>query len=287
MADTLGQADIRGENIDKIVTGFALQSFKLKQVCMLQNSTNWKESFFQETASELTVTDSGTGFSVKGVPRLAGFPNLNPSWTKASSYHIKHAGEATISLEDVKTSEFDVMARTLLRVGRAIAFSVDNAIYDVITADASTNTVAAADTWDSATVANRDPVGDILTAIKLCSIDNYDVLENGYLLVAPLAFSNLMRNASVIKHPTFVSGIMQNGRRGNLLGLTILESNSIDADEACVMKGQEAVTYKTAEALTTRTIEEPGIKWTIRAWEIGITMVKNPEAICIITNTDL
>lgn len=286
MADQIGMEDIRGEKIDSAVKGFALQSFKLKQVCMLASSSDWKESYYKETSAELTATDTGTGFAVKGVARLSAFPNLEPSWTKTSSYHVKHAGEAVISWEDYLTSAIDVSARTLLRVGRAVAYSVDNAIYDVITADASVNTAAAVATWDNATVANRDPIQDILHGIEYCAVDNYDVLENGYILMNPENYTNLIMNQKVIQNPSFKSGVMENGKRGEICGLKIIVSNSIDADEVCILKGQEAVTYKTAEPLKTALIKDEGVKWQVRAWEIGITMVTNPEAIHIITNTE-
>lgn len=281
---TLQQHELRAENIDKAVKGFGLMSFKLKQVCMLQKSTSWKETYYKETAAELTA--AGETFNIKGVARLAAFPNLEPSWTKASSYHVKHAGEAVISWEDYSTNEIDVYARTLLRVGRAIAYSVDNAIYDVITADASVNTAAASAPWDDAIIANRDPIGDILKGIQYCADDNYDVLENGYILMNPYNYRFLIGNHKVLENPTFKSGVMENGKRGEILGLKIIVSNSIDSDEVCIIKGQEAVTYKTAEPLKTETIRDAGVKYQVRAWEIGITMVTNPEAIHIITNTE-
>jgi hypothetical protein len=286
MADTIGMADIRGQNIDKAVKGFALQEFKLKQVCLVQSSSNWKETYYKETKTELTA--AGNDFSVKGVGRLSAFPNLEPSWTQASSYHLKHAGEAVISWEDATTSAIDVMGRTLLRVARAVAYSVDNAIYDVITADGSVNTLAASDNWDSATVANRDPIGDILHGIEYITVDNYDVLANGYLLVNPENYTNIIMNAKVMQNPTFkAADVVKNGVVGGVCGLKIIVSNSVDADEACIIKGQEAVTYKEAAPLTTATIIDEGISYKIRAWEIGITQVTNPEAIHIITNTEL
>lgn len=285
MADTTGMQDIRGENVERAVKGFALQSFKLKQVCLEQSSSNWQESYYQETASELTATGGG-GFSVKGVGRLSAFPHIAPSWTKQSSYHQKHAGEAYIDYEDSKSSAIDVQARTYLRVARAIAYSVDNAIYDVITADANVNTAAAVATWDSATVADRDPIRDILTGIEYCRIDNYEVQENGYLLLSPTDYTNLMMNSKVVNNPSFEGAdVVQNGVVGRIAGLKIIVSNSIDADEACVIKGKEAVVYKVLDPLKTRLIEDAGIKWQVRAWEIGITQVVNPEAIHIITNT--
>lgn len=285
--DSLMEADIKGEFIDRRVKIFANGLFKLKQVCTLASSSNWKETYYKEAKAELTATDTGTGIAIKGTPRLAAFPNLNPTWEKTSSYHIKHAGEATVSWEDAKTSAIDVMSRTLERVARAIANSVDIAIYDAITADANVNTLAAEANWDSATIGNRNPIADILHGIEYCSIDNFDILENGYMLMNPENYTNLIMHSDVIKHPTFESGVMQNGRRGNLLGLKIIVSNAIDADEVCLLKGGTAVTYKTAQPLTTATIKNDLISYTIRASEIGITMITAPEAIHIITNTEL
>ena len=285
MADQTGMEDIRGQNIERAVKGFALQEFKLKQVCMVQSSSSWKESYYQETAAELTA-NAGGGFSVKGVGRLSAFPHVAPSWTLQNSYMQKHAAESYIDWEDATTASIDVVARTLLRVARAVAYSVDNAIYDVITANASTNTNAAAATWDSATVADRDPIGDILTGIENCAIDNYNVLENGFILLSPTDYSHLIQNSKVINNPSFkTADVVSNGVVGQVCGLKIIVSNSVDADEACIIKGQEAVTYKVAQPLKVALIEDSGVKWQVRAWEIGITQVTNPEAIDIITNT--
>lgn len=286
MADKIGQADIVGENISKAVTGFALQEFKLKQVCLLQKSNKWKETYYKEAKAELTP--GGETFAVKGVAPLAAFPHLDPSWTKTSSYHIKHAGESFMSVEDAITDAIDVQARTYERVARAVAYSVDIAIYDVITADANVNTLAAAANWDSATVADRDPIADILHGIEYIAVDNYDALRNGYLLVNPENYTNIMMNSKVINNPSFkTADVVSNGVVGQVCGLRIIVSNSIDADEACIIVGQKAVTYKTAVPLTTAVIKDPGVKYKIRAWEIGITMVTNPEAIHIITGTEL
>jgi len=285
MADATGQIDIRGENIDRAVKGFALQEYRLKQVCLVQSSDKWKETYFRETATELSGQASRAG-NLKAVSRLASFPYGEPTWTETSSRHQKHAIEGVVSWEDAKTNSIDVIARTLLRIGRAIAFSVDKAIYNVITSDGSVNTAAASDTWDSATIANRNPIEDILTGIEYISIDNYDALRNGYLLLSPTDYAHLMMNSKVINNPSFKSAdVVSNGVVGQICGLKIIVSNSVDPDEACIIVGQEAVTWKSASPLTTATIYDDGIKYTIRAWEVGIAMVTNPEAIHIITNT--
>lgn len=284
MVETTGMADLRAENVSKIVTAFALQQYKFKELCMVQSSNSWKETYWKETAADLT---GGTGSAVQGVPRLANFPYGEVSWTEASSRHLKHGMEGVISWEDAKTNEVDVIARTLLRIARAVTKSVDTNIYAALTSSAG-NTVATGDTWDSATVANRNPIQDILNAIKLISIDNYDPYTNGHLLLSPKDFANLMGNASIRNAGQFwTNDVTKNGKVGKLLGLTMVVSNNVTADEAMVVIAKEAITWKQAQGLTVNTIEDPGIKYTIRAFEVGTAQVKNPDAVCTITNTQV
>jgi len=284
MADSTGMADLRAENVSRIVTGFALQEYRFKQLCMVQSSNSWKETYFKETAADLT---GGTGSAVQGVPRLAAFPYGEVTFTEASSRHLKHGMEGVISWEDAKTNEIDVIARTLLRIARAVAKSVDANIYSALTTDTG-NTVAASDNWDSATVANRNPIQDILNAIKLIQEDNYDPYTNGFLLLTPKDFANLMGNASIRNAGQFwTSDVTKNGKVGKLLGLTMVVSNNVTADEAMVVIAKEAITWKSAQGLTVKTIEDPGVKFTIRAYEVGTAQVKNPDAVCTITNTQV
>ena len=58
MAEQTGESGLRAENISRIVTGFALQEYRMKQIPMVVSSGAWKETYFQETAADLTA--SGT-----------------------------------------------------------------------------------------------------------------------------------------------------------------------------------------------------------------------------------
>ena len=289
MADTVGQADLRAENVEKIVTGFALQEYRFKQICMISKSSAWQESYYQETAADLT---GGTGSAVKGVPRLANFPYGEVSWTKQSSYLTKYGMEGVISWEDAMTNNIDVIARTLLRIGRAVAKAVDDEIWDVISESQSAsniNSVAitAGDEWDSATIANRDPIQDILNGKKKIAESNYDPDNgSGFLLLSPKDYANLLGNANIRNAGQFYTdAVTKNGRVGQILGLQIIVSNSVTADFALVVIAKEAATWKEANPLTVRTINDPGVKYTIRAWEIGVTQLVNPKAVTLISNT--
>lgn len=289
MADTVGQADLRSENVSRIVTGFALMAYKMKQAVAIQPSNSWKESYYQETAADLT---GGTGSAVKGVPRLANFPHGEASWTIKNSWNLKHGMEGTISYEDEKTNAVDVISRTLLRIARAVTKSVDTEIYNALSESDTPsliNTLAltAGYEWDSATIANRDPIQDILNAKKLLAEDNYDP-DTGELMLflTPKDFANILGNSSVRNAGQFyTSEVTRNGKVGKMLGANIIVSNSVTADKALMCIAKECATWRAAVPLTVVTINDPGIKTTIRAWEIGVTQLTNPQAVCLITNT--
>jgi len=280
MADSTGMADIRAEHFDKIVKGFALQEYKMKQLCMVQNSNAWTETYYKETAADLT---GGTGSAVEGVPRLAAFPYGEVTWTKTSGRNVKHGMEGVLSWEDVKTNNVPMIARTLLRIARAVTKSVDTEIASKILSEAG-NTQAATGTWDNADISLRDPIQDILNAKSLIAIDNYNPDKNGFLLVHPTGYAHLLGNANVRNAGQFYTdSVTRNGVVGKLLGLTVISSNSVTDGGAQVVIAKEACTWKQVSPLKTHTIEDPGIKYTIRAYEVGQIQVTNTNAICSIT----
>ena len=280
MTDVVEEQDLRASAVSRIVTGFALQEYKMKQLCMIQSSNAWTEQYYTETAADLTA---GGEINVKGVPRLANFPYGEVSWTLESGRNIKHAMEGVISYEDVKTNAIDVIARTLLRIARAVASSVDSVITAAVIASAG-NTAPANATWDNAVIADRDPIQDILDAKAEITVDNYNPDKGGYLLVEPVNFAQLLGNANVRNAGQFYTDdVTRNGVVGRICGLTIISSNSVTHGGAQVVIAKEAMTWKSVVGLTVNTIYDPGIKYTIRAFEVGQIQVINPDAMCKIT----
>ena len=287
MVSTTGESVLRDENIERMVKGFALQEFTMKQVVMQMSSSAWQESYFQETAADLTASGTRT---IKGVPRLANFPYGEVSFEKKSAYMQKYAFEGVISWEDEKTNSIDVIARTLLRIARGVAKAVDDEIWDVLSEGQSPSTInsvaiSSGDEWDSATLANRDPIQNMLDARSAIKQANYKIV-NGFLLLSPEDESNLLGNANVRNSGQFYTdAVTKNGVIGRILGLTIIVSNSVTSDFAMVVGNKEAATWRGASPLTVVTIADPGIKKTVRAWEVGVTQLINPKAITLISNT--
>lgn len=285
MADQQGMQDVIGENINRAVKGFALKKFKMKQVLLQQSSDKWTETYYRETAAELTI-GGATGRTLQGTARGATFPHVDPSWTKVQGNHLKFAAEGIVYLEDKLTDAIDVQARTILRVARAIANQEDQYIYTTLTGASGINTSASIDTWDSSTAANRDPIRDILSGVQALDVDNYDALENGFLLISPYDYMSLMMNSKIINNPSFkTADVVSNGKVGQICGLTIIKSTSVDDDEAMIIVGQQAATWKSAQSLTSAVIEDKGVKFIIRSWEFGQCQVTDPEAIHVITDT--
>ena len=287
MAVPVGASDIRGLQIEKTVTGFALQEYVFKQLLINSPTSSWQDRYYQETASDLTNANS----PIEGVPRLANFPYAQVTWAQVNSYMKKHGCETLISWEDANTNDVDVIARSLLRIARAVTRSVDAEIWDVLSESQSavninSVSITAGNEWDSATIANRDPIQDILNAKKEIAEENYNPDRNGYLLLNPKDYANLLGNANIRNAGQFYTDdVTRNGGVGFLLGLKVLVSNNVTADYAMVCIGQEAGTWKEVQPLTTKTIENPGIGFTIRSFEIGAAQLRNPKAVCLISNT--
>lgn len=278
VVEEVGQDTLRAENIDRLVKGFALQKFVMKQLVMTPKSTSWQESYYRETAVELSA--------VSNIPRMARFPAGFHTWEKFSSYMKKAGLETEISWEDGISDNIDVIARSLLRVSRAVVKSVDDTIWNAISENQSaTNiqTLATSAAWDNPTRANRIPHEDIAEAASKIAEQNY---QADFILLSPKDFLFVVTNDYVMdSFDASGPALMQNGKLGRLLGLDVVVSNSVTADYALVGQKKICGTYRIAEALKTHTEIEPGIKWVIRAWEIGTAFVTDPKALCLLTNT--
>ena len=275
----------RKEFIDTAVKAVVKIEEKWKSLCAVDSSSAWTESYFRETNDD--STNGGTGSTIRAVPQYAPFPYFDVTETKVSAVIQKYAGESIISLEAQQNATVPMLQRKIYRLGRKIVYQIDYAIEAQVNTDAGNSVpITAGNEWDSATVANRDPVKDILDAIQTLRVDGIDALNgNGYLIVNGTDYTNIISNSKVINHPTYESGVMANGKVGKLLGLNIVISEVVTAEQAYVLVAKQGLVWKQAEPLKVVTIVDPGKKTTIRAWERGVVQVQAPNEICKITNT--
>lgn len=283
--DTVGQADIRGENISKVVKVWQQKKFKLKPLLLNVKSNKWTETYYKE---DPTILTAGGTRNIKEIGRLSAFPSVERTWLKTSADHYKYGDQGTISMEDILTNAINVQARTINGIVESIVNAEDLAIYAALTGEATTaGTVAAVTEWDNAAVASRDPIQDILRGIQAMTEFNYDAKVGGVLLVNPHDYASLMMNSKVINNPSFkTADVVSNGKVGQVCGLTIVESTTVTDDEAMIIIQSTTATWQSVVGLTTAIIKSEGISTTIRAWEIGQIQITDPYAIYTITGTE-
>lgn len=286
MADTWREADTRKEYIDSAVKAVALDMAKLKTLCTIDTSDAWTESYFRETNDD--STGGGTYSTIAGIPQMAPFPFVQVTETKVSSVVGKYGDETVISLEMQQAATVPMLQRHILRMGRKINWQIDVAIeYAMANSYGNTFAITAGNEWDSATVANRDPVYDFLYGINMLRADGVDALNgNGYIVMNGTDYTNVISNTKILNHPTFKSvSSVENGVVNELVSLKIMVSEAVTAGTAFIVVKGEALVWKQAQALQVVQIEDPGKSTTIRAWERGVVQVHAPNGICKITNT--
>jgi len=277
--------DLQSENIDTAVKAVVKIEEKWKALCAVDSSSSYSESYFRETNDD--STDGLTGSPIAGVPEYAPFPYFDVTETKFSSIIEKYAGEMIISLEAAQYATVPMLQRKIYRLARKLIYQQDVAIEAGVAADfGNTVAITVGSEWDSETIANRNPVKDILDAVQTLRVDGIDALSgNGYIVVNGNDYTNIISNSKVLNHPTYESGVMQNGQVGKLLGLTIVISEATTVDTAYVLVARQGMVWKSAQGLTTKTIVDEGKSTTIRAWERGVFQLQAPNEICKLTNT--
>lgn len=287
MADTSGQADIRGIDIDKLAKGFADEENVFKRVCMVTPTSAREIRFYRKTSGFLDSTDTTaiTASQIANVSERSRPVVVEQSWTRVTKYVRKYFVESPlISEEDIKDSDIDILATNVRDLVRAVARQVDKRIYDVITTD-NGNTTASTAAWDAGS--GQDPIKDLMVAKRLIRVDGYDP-EGAYLLLSPKDHESLItwlistKGSSI---PSFASQHVKDGIVMEILGLKVLVSQNVDADEAAVVVPNRCMTWKTFMPITATTINDPGIGRKIRVWEEGEAIMTDTNACCIITNT--
>lgn len=292
MADTSGMADLRGLDIDKLAKGFADESLVLKNFVTVSSTSAREIRWFQKTAGFLDSTDTTaiTASQIKNVPPKALPVVVEQSWTRQTSYVKKYFVESpTISEEDIKDCDIDVLAGNVRDLVLAVQNQVDSRIYNVLTESLSPSTIqtvgATADGWDD--VATGNPILDLLNAKQMIRAYRYDP-EGAILYINSIEHRNLVNFLISVKGssiPSFSSEKVRDGVVMGLLGLNVVVSENATTDYALVFVPQRAATWKSFMPLTTAMINDPGIGRKIRVWEEGECLLTDPKAVCLITDT--
>lgn len=272
-----GQLTLRKEHVDTVLKNFHLQDFKMIGICNVVKTNADKNTYFDErdSDSQKMTTTGITATTLSKTPRGAEFNVVRHSWEKQSEYPSKHTGTDVILWEDFITDSFNVVARSALRVSRAISLSQDTVIITELNTTTSTHT--ASETWDNADVSLRDPKYDILTSIEKMELNNVDLLNNnGFMVMHPTNKKEALANGAM--GDDYENTVTENGRKERLLGLTLISTKAQTENTVTFGIPKVAMNWYEVSPLKTELKERFGIDFTISAFLYGVPALVNNNA---------
>lgn len=293
MADTAGQAEIRGINIDKLAVGFAEEALVLKNYCNVTKTSAREIRWYKKTAGFLDSSDT-TGITTSHIANTASkaLPVVvNQSWTRTTSYVRNYKVESElISDEDIADSDPDVWGETVRDLVRAVGKQVDVRILEVLGdtlgMGGSVNTASAtADGWND--TATGDPIADINTGIENIRSYSYDVSNLVIYMnqAEEKHLKNYLINVKGSSIPAFASDQVGKAKLMEILGCKIVVSANMSTDTVIMFVPNMACKWKSFMPLKTAIIDYPLIGKKIRVAEEGEALLVHPRAVHVITDT--
>lgn len=297
MADTTGQAEIRGLDINKLATGFAeefpspLRSIIRASKTAAREIRWWKKTTgFIDTADTTDMTASRIGYQAEGsIPEV-----VSQSMTRQTSYvKIFKANSQAISEEDKKDSDPDIYAAHVRDIVRAIQRQVEQRIYDVV-GEASTSgtpnpsdvpTAAATAGWN--TTATCDPYADINAGIESLKLYSYDT-SNIYICMNQAEekwLKNYLVNVKGSSIPGYSSDQLLKQNLMDIGGAKVVVSPLFTTDYVLMITPAAAVWKSFMPQKTKEVFDEILGSYKIVSKESGECLLENPEAAYWITGT--
>lgn len=278
---------IRGLDVDKIAKGFATRTYTFKGECTVADLQGDSIRWYQKTAGTLTAT---TPSNIEISP-LSSPDTIEQQWTRNTSFPKKYMIEGFISEEDIDSADLQVLTVSITDLTQAVVAKVDKAIYNIMTEDSSgtptpdlTPTAASVAAWDADS--GQDPISDILNAVRLIEVQDYDA-ASAVLYLNPFDYQSLLtwlistKGSSI---PGFSSEKVRTGVVLELVGVRIKKSNNVTIDWGLMILPQKACTWRSSKALRATTIVEEMIGTKIRVSESGIAYLTDPKTIVQISN---
>ena len=293
MADSSGQKEIRGIDIDKLAKGFADELLILRKFIGNTKTKAREIRWYQKTAGFLDSVDT-TGITDSQIANTSSktlAPVVEQSWTRQVSYVRKYFVESpTLTEEDIADSDVDVLATNVRDLVRGVENQIDRRIYNVVTENltpVNINTAAAIGTgWDDEV--NGNPIKDLLIAKQKIRAGSYDP-EGAILYINSVENQNLLNWLISVKGssiPGFSSEKVKDGIVLGLLGLRVVVSENATTDYALVFVSKMAATWKSFKSgLHTAIKVDEGIGRKIRVWQWGEAILHDPKAVTLITDT--
>ena len=285
MADKLGQADLNGIQIDKIIKGFEDETFVFKNLLTVTPASNREIRWWSKSGGVLDSTDT-TGITASQIVSAFGtLPTIIEDAATRRTSFVRHYSAETpwFTYADIKDSDPDMFGENLRQVTRAIQNQIDFRIFDVLSGTCLLSG-SAATVWSDAAA---KPIRDLLSGSNQIEKQSYDVSNIVAVMNPQQRFEllNYIIDTAGSSIPAFASQKVQGGT-GQLMSIAgnkILSSNNATEGMILQIIPQKAATWKTFTPLTSATKEEPGVGTKFRIWEDGEIVVTDPNAIFLTT----
>lgn len=289
MADTAGQAELRGLNIDKVSKDLFEEALIFKKEVTVQPTSAREIRWYQKTSGYITLTSPAKISPIAFGAR----PFVNEqSWTRNSSQIVKYFLESpTINMEDESDNDVQVFMNNAEDLTEAVANDLDGDIWDVASENQSAsliNGVTSTAAWDA--TSGQNPYEDIAEAEMLIRQQTKRPVKNLTLYISAQGHKDLKVWLVTIKGtsiPQFSSQLVKDGSLLMFDGKRVVVSENVTADFAMVADLSRSVIYKEFKALTTAIIKDEGIGRKIRIWTHGIALLVRPQYNTLISNTQL
>lgn len=292
MADTSGQADIRGIDVDKLVKGYKPTTIQLEKYIARAKTNSTEIRWYQKTsgfvapATTTAITANlADNVAVGAKPAVA-----EQSWTRQTSYTRKYMLETPwISDEDIASSDIAVLATNITDLVDAIAQRKNLRIWNVLSNGQSgtgINTNAAAAAWDTASFTGVTMVEDVMEAKENLRAYGYNPDENTALLIDSLRYRKLVewlvetKGANVVN---WASVVAQKGKVIEFCGVElVVDTNVTDNYGLLFVKGHSA-TWREFMPITAVVMTDPLIGKKVRVATEGEATLDYPRSVNLIT----
>ena len=287
MADTAGQALIRGINLDKKARNYQNEESIFYKEVNVNISSSREIRYYQRTSGYLTATSPASIVIAEGALPFV----LETSWTRNTSYTKKYSVDSPlITVEDEKDSEVRVFMDNLEEITGAVVNERDGDIWDVATEDqtpTNINSVTSTAAWDAAS--GQDPMEDVAEAVQKIREQTKKKVVNPKLYVSAKGEKDLKVWITSMKGSSWselASKVVVDGVLTRFGGCSVVVSENVTADYALVADLKKSTEYFEFFPLKTAIITEELIGRKIRVMTNGIAVLTRPKFNCLITNTE-
>ncbi len=300
MVDTIGQALIRGIDINKTAIVFGEEESILINFVGRSKTKAREMRWYQKTAGFLdSIAATGATEALSQIQTTHGtIPvKVKQTWTRQTSYVKTFKAESEmISLEDIKDNDVDIFNTHVKDIVRGVVNQRDIRIYSVIIEAAAATPTTPAPNLTLTTASTQDGWDDLVTGNPILDlmIGNRKIRAQGNKTDSIIAYMNPIEHQNIMNYiitvkgssiPAMSSDLAKSGVLMEVVGNKIVVSQNATTDNVLQFIPNSACMYREFMPLTTAIVEEPLIGKTIRVATEGEAILVDPNKVHQITDT--